>query len=750
MFRLVITDSDGNTIGYNSDNNNPIDLKHEVIYNEIMSFYTITMPTVFKFYGEVYQYLFDKFLGSYCEKLYIKIYKQGEVYESLIFDGYLFVTDCKFNTNKCEVEISFTNSSWQSKIENNWEVAVNLKAEQTKNSVVSNKISLVAPTQRELCDFTFWVGSEPTPVVNSSAVGYDLKDVFTHIVSYISDNSIGFESTWYDTLQIDQRIIVTNGVLYRTGSGDAPFISLQSLFTTIQKLFDVIILFDVDGFDITMRVEHSSYLQANGHLLDLSEIKESEITIDQSKLYNSVKVGSTLSMQTNSEILPTYQYPILNGYSFSIETFALQSECNTQNQLDLTIDWVVDTNILQKSRTSEDHDGDIFLIQYNSDTNCPTYGDPQGFSNLYNADYYYNQMFTNNNILSRHSLYGNLAIHLQDSDDVFLASNYGVGGGSVYTYQDTTPVDYVHNEYSSKIRYKNDYAQTTLPNGLIITPFDSNNNYGNGTFQGSTVTQANSIFECPQSGFYKFEAMANFNVVLHHLNLFAIEHTFIRRDGAGVEIERKSNRYAGRLVTIGTSISESGYGISGQQLGIEWRLWTVGGQTENAQVNVTSQDIYKTYYDFTDKNVKVFYMEAGDTMEVEIYVAEYAPSPGTPSGEPSFIEQRPDNIYLSEWPVTGSGTYFTLKPYYFACTETVNGGSAIITSQTNDVYIYEVSFDHWLTDSDVTNILSSSNVRAYIESGQYFANGIVKNLTVNHKDNLCKFVVSTNKINARQ
>lgn len=750
MFRVVITDSEGNTVGYNSDNNNPTDLRHEVTYNEAMSFYTITMPTVFKFYGGVYDYLFTKFLSSYCEKLYVKIYKQGERWESIIFDGYLFVTDCKFNTNKCEVEVSFVNTSWQSKIESNWEVAVNLKAEQTKNSTVTNKIPLIAPSLRDLCDFTFWVASEPMPVTHSSASGYDLKDVFTHIVSYISDNAIEFESTWYDTLPIDQRIIVTNGVIYRTGSGEAPFVSLQSLFTVIQKLFDVIILFDVNGPNITMRVEHSSYLQANGYLLNLSEIKDCEVNIDQSKLYNSVKVGSTLSMQTNSEILPTYQYPILNGYSFALETFALQSECNTQNQLDLTIDWVIDTNILQKSRTSEDHDGDIFLIQYNSDTNCPVYGDPQGFSSLYNADYYYNQMFTNNNVLSRHSLYGDLAIHLQDSDDVFLASNYGSGGGNLYIYQDTTPVNYVHNEYSSKIRYKNDFSSVTLPNGALINPFDGNNNYGNGTIQGSSVSQANSIFECPQSGFYKFEAMANFNVVLHHLNLFAIEHTFIRRDGAGVEIERKSNRYAGRLVTIGTSISESGYGISGQQLGVEWRLWTVGGQTANATVNVTQGTIYKTYYDFTDKNVKVFYLNAGETIEVEIYVAEYAPSTGTPLGEPTFIEARPDNSYLSLWPTTGSGTLFALKPYYFACTETVNGGSAIITSQTNDVYMYEVSFDHWLTNEDIYSVISSSNIRSYIESGQFFANGIVRNLTINHKDNLCKFVVLTNKINAKQ
>lgn len=748
MFRVEITDSFGNVVSNITDVSKDKTVQHTVTYDEGMGVYKITMPTVFTFVGDTYQYLFDRLIDSYCGKLSAKVYKQGHDFEYTIFDGFLFITDCDFDVKKCSVDVSFVNNSWETKISSNWDVSVNMKAEQTKSSTIGAQIALVPPTLIELCDLNFWYGSEASPLTNSSAKGWDLVDVFTHVVSYISDNDITFESAWYDGLPVDQNIILTNGVLYRTGAGDYPFFTLRDLFDHIKKLMNVIIVFEVSGSDITMRVENESYLTSFGQNIDITDVTSLNIKIDQNKLYNSVKLGSSSSMQTNSEILPTYHFPIINGNSFANEVFTIQKECVTQNQLDLSIEWVIDHNILSKARSDEGFDGDIFIIQYRSDSNCATAEDPLGFSTLYNSQYYYNQMFINSAILSRHVIYGDLVIHTQNDDDVFLSAGSIVNQSTQdsYNYSNSTPVVGVHNEYTVKMRYKNDYEETTLPDGSIIEPFDGNNNFGNGTIQGNAVTQANSVFVCPQTGAYKFESKVKVDISAGHTNIIRFEHSFVRRDSGGTEIERYTSWCVGKTVNSIIVDNDPNVWYIDTDINSKVYFWQRGGGQFNVQ-NISasaSSGLFTTSYKFTNTHAKVIFLDAGDTVEVEAYVAEY--SKGTAGVD--FVDQRPDPAYYSDWDI-GSGSIFLFKPLYFACTDTVNGGSSVTTSQSQNVNIYDISFDSWLTNSEINSIISSSSVNANINTPEITARGIVKNLTIDHKDNLCKFVVASQKIDAK-
>lgn len=752
MFRVEITDSFGNVVSNITDVSKDKTVQHTVTYDEGMGVYKITMPTVFTFVGDTYQYLFDRLIDSYCGKLTAKVYKQGHDFEYTIFDGFLFITDCDFDVKKCSVDISFVNNSWETKISSNWEVSVNMKAEQTKSSTIGAQIALVPPTLIELCDLTFWYGSEASPLTNSSAKGWDLVDVFTHVVSYISDNEVTFESAWYDGLPVDQKIILTNGVLYRTGAGDYPFFTLRDMFDHIKKLMNVIIVFEVSGSDIVMRVENESYLTSFGYTLDITDVTSLTVRIDQNKLYNSVKLGSSSSMQTNSEILPTYHFPIINGNSFANEVFTIQKECVTQNQLDLSIEWVIDHNILSKARSDEGFDGDIFIIQYNSDTNCAVESDPLGFSNLYNSEYYYNQMFINSAILSRHVIYGDLVIHVQDSDDVFMSAGSITNQSTqtAYSYNNPVNINGVRKEQTTKCQFKNDYDETILPNGNIIQPFDTNNNFGNGTTQGNTVTQANSVFVCPQTGFYRFEALTNFFVFNKAFRRFTYEQTFVRRNSGGTELDRTGSRYSGTIYSNAGSVVVNGdVLLSAQIAGVNAVFWAVDGEASEIDVNASFANEYTTGFSWYGKTSKVIFLEASDTVELEIYLAEYARIDGTPMGIPTHIYERPDDIYFTDYEGQTGGSIFLFKPLYFACTDTVNGGSSITTSQSQNVNIYDISFDSWLTNAEINSIISSSSVNANINTPEITARGIVKNLTIDHKDNLCKFVVASQKIDAK-
>ncbi len=94
----------------------------------------------------------------------------------------------------------------------------------------------------------------------------------------------------------------------------------------------------------------------------------------------------------------------------------------------------------------------------------------------------------------------------------------------------------------------------------------------------------------------------------------------------------------------------------------------------------------------------------------------------------------------------GSGTNFIIKPIYFGCSK--NTEALNIHIETEKPFgLYQLSFDGHITEEQVQDVLNSSNTNVNISSGEIICFGVVKNLSIKHKSNLCKFVVGSRKIN---
>jgi len=713
------------------------EVESNINYNDEIGSYTIKTPTTLEIVGTGFKNLYEAFINDFRNVYTIKIYKKTENnLNYLIFDGEIHLTETIFEPKFAKATVTLVNKGFQNRIEINYTVPVSMSAEQTKNSKDGHRINLTPPSPIPLDSFWFWT-APGSQMEHNGPDPYDLKDCFTQIVSYISDNEVAFESTWYDNIGDENHICVTTGENFRSGGGDAPILNFRDLFLWCKRLFDLVFLFDTDNDgNKTMRIEHVSYLEQSGTGLFIDNTVDLSVKIDQTKLYSSVRVGSEKSYQTNGEINnANLNFPIVQGGSFGIEQFSVQGEGVADNQLDLTVQCLYDHNRLEDMARNNvvDYDKDIVFIQYTLSTTSPTQGDLLNVASLSDADWFYNQMFLNNAILMRQSIYAPLVLHIADGSDTFLAQA-GLANESDfinYIYFDNSPVDGSYNTSEFLIQpnfYPNDFDTVTYSDGSTLTSFDANNNFGDGTTQGTGVPYTHSKFIAPNSGIFAFEAKTKFRGEYYGHNFGIVRHNIVIADSGGTIKSTLTAEYAFRRYPAdsvdGVYFNANGNGYT------DYKLIVGNTGYYGDWIGVS----------FTIVQNKLIYLDANDRVYVTMECEERSSNSLYPNPEYTDANGTTGKDWNGQ-----SGTKFKLTPQYFACTKTTEALNINITPQ-NPIGLYEVSFSSWINEENVKDVLVASNTNVQIYNKKIITNGIVKSLTLKHKDNFCNFVVSTRNI----
>jgi len=365
-----------------------------------------------QFTGGGYDYLYSKYKSDgFCNLVQINVdYScDGGVYEN-VMEGYIFITDCKFNLNKCVVDCDVTDNNYGARIYNNKNVKAKIDVGYSKNGEAITPATIT--TAMGFFD------------VNNSLLFYrdvfHIKDVFRFLIDFMTDGLVGFESDFLEQGNVDK----TAGWLYISLGSSlrdiflAPTISFEELFTELNKKYPIAFtIINVAGKP-TIKLENESYFYNAKTSLTLSNINDLQLSFNNELLYSRIILGDPAA-----DFDPLLgDFPIIRFLSFTKEEYQLQGECNIDKALDLVGSWVADSNIIQRiiqSDTSNtQYDEEIIWIESILGvainlTNSPTTN---------TQPYYYNANLTNNNVAERYYLQGNIAFYLGNNNQAFSAS----------------------------------------------------------------------------------------------------------------------------------------------------------------------------------------------------------------------------------------------------------------------------------------------------------------------------------------
>lgn len=388
---------------------NPInwnEINVSIEFDPVNQLTTISHEADMQWKGDVYNLLYNAYLNdSLCNLLPIEI-KARSLNNQTLFTGQINVAKCTFNERKKTVQVPILDDSFGARIENNKGARVALDSTQTKNG---EPITITEAFE------TMFTPSDGV-YLSDTTRGYYVHDAFEFLVKWMSDNTISFQSDFFDpTLSNEGSLdwLVSGIDLRNVGqSVSAPKFSFQELFDVMRRIRNIGMGFQTDSSgNVTVRIEDIDYFRSNTDTILLEDVNETELSFEQNILYTSVKIGSDIikkndcSTECNASSNVSY-------FGFETEYYALSGECNTGVELDLSVTdpFIVDTNKIQEVVEFEQdtYDDRTFIIKLSSGIAQAEKSDPLGI-----GENWYNEAYTNKEILARYQDYlvGSLSLY---------------------------------------------------------------------------------------------------------------------------------------------------------------------------------------------------------------------------------------------------------------------------------------------------------------------------------------------------
>jgi hypothetical protein len=298
------------------------------------------------FSGGMYQYLFGKLdQTGFCNLITVRVEYLCSGYWKKLVDGYIILSECNFDLDKCQLKCKVYDESFSTKINNNKGIPFSMSASLTKNQL---------PVSPPLALFGKFFNPATEVYDDEFITGVSVFDAFTHLVSCMSDNQIDFASTLFSFSSIvsdPSFLLLTNGDAIKNRSATETVISFETLYIALKKKLNLGISFEkqANGRPL-LRIELATYYFQTGASANLYDQPSIDLTFDRSRLYQAVNFGSEPMLEKEAcdggNTACTFIQTPFRG--FRNETFGFTGECNTSTILDLnTSEVVFDTNVIE-------------------------------------------------------------------------------------------------------------------------------------------------------------------------------------------------------------------------------------------------------------------------------------------------------------------------------------------------------------------------------------------------------------------
>jgi hypothetical protein len=355
------------------------------------------------FIGGTYEYIYNNLIETGgCSLITVEVqYLCAGIWKRLT-NGYIIVSECTFDLDKCSVKTKLYDDSFSTKINNNKSIPFFSDSNITKN---------LQPIDPPTVYYVNLFNPANNEYQTSSDTGFiKIYDALKHLVGCMSDNLVGFESDFFRN-QIDEfgygtTLMVTNGRSIRTDSAVHTNLIFEQLYNALNKKIrlGMVVERQANGLPL-LRIENYDYFQQLNAQVNLYDQPNIIFNYDTSQLYASVDFGATpfLNDFECGDDTERCSFPQTTFRGFREETFGVLGECNTSNTLDLASKEIIfDTNIIENVYrfASEDYDNDVILVDSNwfgfANPIFANQGDPLGVGgHVYNADYINEQVAEN-------------------------------------------------------------------------------------------------------------------------------------------------------------------------------------------------------------------------------------------------------------------------------------------------------------------------------------------------------------------
>jgi hypothetical protein len=300
--------------------------------------------TDYEFWGDGFTYIDNAINTNYCQTISVLIETDDcnpGVFETE-FDGIIQLTKITdYDVDKRIIKTKIFDAAYDSNISNNKSLKAYLDVGTSKNG---DTISAVTPVNISFFNPTANYNSYLAPTYE----GYRVFDAFKFIIDYMTDGTVGFESSVFDVGGEFYDWFLFNGKELRvsSGNGEQIEVSFKDLFKELDKKCNLSFAIEPtpSGYDpeFQLRLEQTSYFEQNDALSTLENVKDIKMKFNKDELYSDIDIGSD-DFNDNVDL----SYPPISFKSFREENYTVKGQCNIDKTLDLVSKFIIDSNVIE-------------------------------------------------------------------------------------------------------------------------------------------------------------------------------------------------------------------------------------------------------------------------------------------------------------------------------------------------------------------------------------------------------------------
>lgn len=322
-------------------------LKIQVLDNTNAVF--VSMDNDVTLVGAAYNYIYGIAKLGYCNRISVQvIYACTGANSRVIATGYILVSECEFDIDKCQLKTKIFDDAFQTKVNNNKSIEMYSQVSETKNLVPMSGLYSELPNGQKAQLFRPNPGNSTT-YTGQYAYGWSVYNTFRLLVEFISDGEIEFRSTFFDT-GFGNAFMVTSGASIRSGRRLQFKTSFESMYEAMNRKFKLGFGFEKINGKTILRMEPASFFKNNPPAFSLLDVPGIKAKYDKENIFANIELGSDefLEEWESSKDGIALSFPQVRFFGFKKESFGLTGICNTDSTLELsTSKVIIDTNIIE-------------------------------------------------------------------------------------------------------------------------------------------------------------------------------------------------------------------------------------------------------------------------------------------------------------------------------------------------------------------------------------------------------------------
>lgn len=548
----------------------------------------ITLEVTLDWFADGYDYIKRIFNENICDEIDVRIQQTDEISNAWfdVYIGKIKMPDCEFHISPYYVKTAIVDNGYFARINNNKGIKSRVDNTKSKNDVLID-----VPTPRSCQLFRPHNGNYQ--YLNRD--GYLLYDLFKYYIAFMSDDEVGFVSDTFNKPNgIYSNYVAMLGIEVRLGATNTDKIlemSFTDLFTEVDKKFNIGFRIEYTGTKPIMRIESMSYFYDNTSTARFNNLRDIKKRVDTNGMYASLRVGSSDTIDNIGLKFPEGT----RYFGFKDEQFYLLGQCNTERELNLVGNWVVSSNTIEDvvENNNDEYDENIFLIEI---VDFVSYqANKSNWLTGVTPPWYYNEHLKNSDVMNRWF----------DGIPQTVVGQLGLGNNRFIAYRDVdAPIrtSYPSNPCNVCISQHGDTFPSATQGSKFpddyVRGYDYNNRFGNGTAQGTAVTQANGRYTAPATGQYKFESQIAVkylpsSVVNTGQDYILMRITFYRFSSANVLISSITNGYSTQTIPSNNeyyhfdscviNLNATDYVICRQQIQATFNIYTASKKIDTIQ-----------------------------------------------------------------------------------------------------------------------------------------------------------------------